>query len=227
MALDIAYEDNDVIICNKLPGVASQSDRTFERDLLSEVLTYRKEKGEAAAAHIINRLDKPVGGLVLFAKNKKTAAQLSAMSGEHSIEKKYYAVVKGELSEKGEFTDFLLKEAKGNVSKIVKEGTNGAKKAVLGYEALEQKKIGDEVYTLVRVSLHTGRHHQIRVQFSGRGHALYGDMKYNAAFKEERGVVPALFAYSLAFNNPNGVDRIKVQVKPQGLIWDFEYFKQD
>lgn len=225
MALDIAYEDNYVIICNKLPGVASQSDKTFERDLLSEVLTYRKEKGEPSIAHIINRLDKPVGGLVLFAKNKKTAAQLSAMSGERSIEKKYYAVVKGELSEKGEFTDFLLKEAKGNVSKIVKEGTNGAKKAVLGYEALEQKKIGDEVYTLVRVSLHTGRHHQIRVQFSGRGHALYGDMKYNSDFKEKRGVVPALFAYSLAFNNPNGVDRIKVQVKPQGLIWDFEYFK--
>ena len=117
MALDIAYEDNYVIICNKLPGVASQSDKTFERDLLSEVLTYRKEKGEPSIAHIINRLDKPVGGLVLFAKNKKTAAQLSAMSGEHSIEKKYYAVVKGELSEKGEFTDFLLKEAKGNVSK--------------------------------------------------------------------------------------------------------------
>ena len=227
MALDIAYEDNDVIICNKLPGIASQSDKTFERDLLSEVLTYRKEKGESSVAHIINRLDKPVGGLVLFAKNKKTAALLSAMSGEHSIEKKYYAVVKGELLGKGEFTDYLLKEPKGNVSRIVKEGTNGAKKAVLGYEALEQKTIGEAVYTLVRVSLHTGRHHQIRVQFSGRGHGLYGDMKYNSDFKDVRGVVPALFAYSLAFNNPNGVDRIKVQVEPKGLMADFEYFKKD
>ncbi len=227
MALNIAYEDNDVIICNKLPGTASQSDRSFERDLLSEVLLYRKEKGEAAAAHIINRLDKPVGGLVLFAKNKKTAALLSAMSGEHSIEKKYYAVVKGELSGKGEMIDYLLKDGKNNVSRVVQEGSKDAKKAVLSYEAIEQKLVDGEIYTLVRVSLHTGRHHQIRVQFSQRGHALYGDVKYNKDFMQQRGVTPALFAYSLAFNNPNGAERVKVLVEPQGKIWEFEYFKKD
>jgi 23S rRNA pseudouridine1911/1915/1917 synthase len=81
------------------------------------------------------------------------------------------------------------------------------------------------MYTLVKIQLYTGRHHQIRVQFSGRGHGLYGDVKYNPDFKERRGVVPALFAYSLSFNNPNGVERIRVEVNPQGKIWDFEYFK--
>ena len=226
MGLNIVYEDKDIIICNKAPGVASQSDRSFDRDLMSEVLVYRTEHGEPAAAHIINRLDKPVGGLVLFAKDKKTASFLSAMSGEHSIEKKYYAVVSGELTGKGEFVDYLMKDAGGNVSRIVTEGTKGAKKAVLGYEALEQRMIAGKRYTLVRVILHTGRHHQIRVQFSGRGHALYGDMKYNKDFSGVRGVTPALFAYSLAFNNPKGVDRVKVEVLPQGKIWEFEYFIQ-
>lgn len=225
MGLDIAYEDKDIIICNKAPGIASQSDRTFDRDLLSEVLVYRTGQGEPAAAHIINRLDKPVGGLVLFAKDKRTASLLSAMSGEHSIEKKYYAVVSGELTGKGEFIDYLMKDAKDNVSRIVAEGTKGAKKAVLSYEALEQRLIEGKMYTLVRVLLHTGRHHQIRVQFAGRGYALYGDMKYNEEFAGQRGVTPALFAYSLAFNNPKGADRVKVEVMPQGKIWEFEYFK--
>ena len=225
MKLKIAYEDNHILICEKPVGVASQSDRSFETDLTSAVLTYRSSKDEPVIAHIINRLDKPVGGLVLFAKDKQTAAGLSALSGEHSIEKKYYAVVKGALESKGEFTDYLLKDAKGNVSKVVSKGTPGAKKAVLSYETLEQKEIQGDVYTLVKIRLHTGRHHQIRVQFSSRGYALYGDMKYNPDFVKERGVSPALFAYSLSFNNPNGADRIKVEINPEGNIWDFEYFR--
>lgn len=225
MTLNIAYEDNNIIICEKPVGVASQSDRTLETDLLSAVLTYRTGRGEPAKAYIINRLDKPVGGLVLFAKDKTTAAALSAMSGEHSIEKQYFAVVCGELTGKGEFTDYLVKDAGTNVSKAVPEGTSGAKKAMLAYEALEQKELDGRICTLVRIRLYTGRHHQIRVQFSSRGYALYGDMKYNPDFAKTRGVSPALFAYSLSFNNPKGADRIKVEVIPKGKNWDFEYFR--
>lgn len=224
MNLKIAYEDNHILICEKPVGVASQSERGFETDLTSAVLTHRSSKGEPVTAHIINRLDKPVGGLVLFAKDKATAAGLSALSGEHSIEKKYYAVVKGHLEGKGEFTDYLLKDAKANLSKVTEKGVSGAKKASLSFEALEYKEIQGVEYTLVRVRLHTGRHHQIRVQFSHRGYPLYGDMKYNADFAKERGVSPALFAYSLGFNNPNGAERIKVEIKPEGNIWKFEYF---
>lgn len=213
----IVYEDNNIIICNKPVGMASQSERSFEPDLLSKMLGYRTEKGEPAYLAIINRLDKPVGGLVLFAKNKKTAANLSAMSGEHSIEKMYYALVEGELPEKGEYLDFLLKEAKGNISKVVKEGTEGAKKARLMYEKVRERQIDGVLYTLVRVRLLTGRHHQIRLQFSHNGHPLYGDMKYNKAFADKRGVSPALFAYHLSFKNPAGIDQITVEVEPPFL----------
>ena len=97
----------------------SQSDRTFEQDLVSYVLTHRTEQNEPAYAAIINRLDKPVGGLVLFAKNKKAAAGLSAVSGEHGIEKNYYALVKGSPCDKGEFTDYLLKD--GKIPRAVKK----------------------------------------------------------------------------------------------------------
>lgn len=215
----IVYEDNNIIICNKPAGVASQSDKTFEKDLLSQVLTYRTSKGETPYAAIINRLDKPVSGLVLFAKDKKTAAGLSALSGEHSIEKYYYALVEGELEEKGEFVDYLLKDPKANASKIVKEGTQGAKKARLLYEKIRTKEIDGIKYTMVRVKLLTGRHHQIRVQFSGHGHALYGDLKYNKSFADKRGVFPALFAYHLSFKNPAGIDQITVEIEPDEGIF--------
>ena len=225
MKPNIVYEDEQIIICNKRPGVASQSEKGFEVDLLSSVLTYRTQKKEPAVAHVINRLDKPVGGLVLFAKDKQTAAALSALSGEHSIEKTYYAVVEGILEDKGEFKDFLVKDGKTNVSRVCDANEKDAKKALLSYETLETRKIDGQTYSLVRIKLYTGRHHQIRVQFSSRGHALYGDMKYNKNFAGKRGVVPALFAYSLSFNNPSGAERIRVEVKPEGKIWDFEYFR--
>lgn len=225
MRPNIVYEDDNIIICNKRPGMASQSEKGFEVDLLSSVMTYRTQKKESAATHIINRLDKPVGGLVLFAKDKSTAAALSALSGEHSIEKMYYAVVEGTTEPKGELKDFLVKDAKNNVSRVCKEDEKDAKKALLSYETLETKEIEGKLYSLVRIKLYTGRHHQIRVQFSSRGHALYGDIKYNKNFCGKRGVVPALFAYSLSFNNPSGAERIRVEVKPEGKSWDFEYFK--
>ena len=225
MRPDIVYEDNNIIICNKAPGVASQSERGFEVDLLSSVMTYRSGKKESPTAHIINRLDKPVGGLVLFAKDSKTAAALSALSGEHSIEKMYYAVVSGTPESKGEFKDYLVKDGKNNISRVCSKDMPNAKNALLSYEVLETKKIVDKEYSLVRIKLYTGRHHQIRVQFSSRGFGLYGDMKYNKDFAEKRGVTPALFAYSLSFKNPVGAERIRVEINPKGKIWDFEYFK--
>lgn len=222
----IVYEDDSVLVCSKPPGMASQSERSFERDLQSRVLAYRVQKGEPAYAAVINRLDKPVGGLVLFAKNRAAAAQLSADSGKHSIEKRYYAVVKGYPGEKGEYTDYLKKDGKCNVSSVVSENESGAKKAVLSYVTLERKETDAGMYSLVLVKLHTGRHHQIRVQFASRGHGLYGDMKYNPDFSDRRGVNPALFSYHLSFGNPAGADWICVETEPEGDIWKFEYFRK-
>ena len=215
----IVYEDDNLIICNKPVGMASQSGRGFEQDLLSNMHNYRAEKGEAVYAAIINRLDKPVGGLVLFAKDKKTAARLSALSGEHSIEKKYYALVKGRTPKKGQFEDYLLKTSANNVSKIVSEDMPGAKRAKLLFNTLWQKIVDGEEYSLVEVRLLTGRHHQIRVQFSGHGYPLYGDTKYNPDFSKKRGIYPALFAYHLSFKNPVGIDTITVATEPENGIF--------
>ena len=219
MKPDIVYEDGNIIICNKPAGIASQSDRTFDADLLGGVKTYRSERGDKGDTFIINRLDKPVGGLVLFALNKRTAAALSAMSGARSIEKCYYAVVCGVTEPKGAYSDWLIKEPKENYSKAVPEGTPGAKKAVLNYETLASNMIDGVMYSLVGIRLRTGRHHQIRVQFASRGHAIYGDTKYNPAFAGKRGVTPALFAYMLSFSDPSGAERVSVEIKPEGGVW--------
>lgn len=177
--LDIIYEDKNMIVVNKPAGQFVQSGRSFELDLTSEVLNYRREKGEEAYAAVINRLDRPVSGLVLFAKNKKEASRLSSLMQEEGFCKQYYAVCCGKLPDKnGEFVDYLLKDGKNNVSKVVREGTAGAKYAKLLYETLKEIEKDDKVYTLVKVTLITGRHHQIRVQFAHRNHPLLGDTKY-------------------------------------------------
>ncbi len=219
---NIAYEDEHLFIVKKPVGIASQSERGFSQDLLSAALTYRVRKGEPSYGAIINRLDKPVGGLVLIAKDKQTAQKLSALSGEHSIEKWYYAVVEGELSGKGEFSDYIQKDEKENQSFIVPEteaNTGKAKRAKLLYEAVRMIEINGVTHTLLRVRLLTGRHHQIRVQMAYHGHPLYGDMKYNATYANQRGVSPALFAYHLSFQNPYGADHITVECEPD---WHFE-----
>lgn len=223
--VDIVYNDNNIIICNKRPGVASQSERSFERDLLSELCTYLREHNDMRTPYIINRLDKPVGGLVLFALDRKTAAALSAMSGSHSIEKNYYAIVKGTMDSEGTYTDYLLK-TKDNQSIVVAKDMPNAKKAILEYSSLETKSLEGENYSLVNIRLHTGRHHQIRVQMSAHGHAIYGDLKYNQDFAGKRGVTPQLFAYRLSFNNPYGAERITVEVKPTGKFLMYEYFAE-
>jgi len=251
--IDIAYEDDNVIVVNKPAGVASQSEKGFEKDLMSMVLTYLKAarvpastaapSGETAGAGksapsgepylaIINRLDKPVAGLVLYAKNRKAAGILSAKSGDHAIGKYYLAVCKGHFDEnKGELEDYLAKDAKNNISRVVSENAPGAKRALLTYEVLEERTIGSgnaeeaQIYSLLMIRLITGRHHQIRVQMASRGHALYGDNKYNPDFagpgrNGTSRITPALYAYRMDFINVGGSDRISVDVKPSGDVWD-------
>ena len=138
--MDIVYEDKDKIILNKPAGQLSQSGKSFEMDLVSEVLTYRKSKGEEAYAAIINRLDRPVSGLVLMAKNKKEAARLSLLMQKETLCKHYQVLVCGKPdSDEGELVDNLIKDAKNNESSVVSKGTAGSKEARLKYR-LEQMK---------------------------------------------------------------------------------------
>ena len=136
-----------------------------EMDLVSEVLTYRKSKGEEAYAAIINRLDRPVSGLVLMAKNKKEAARLSLLIQKGTLCKHYQVLVCGKPdSDEGELVDNLIKDAKNNESSVVSKGTAGSKEAILKYRLLSY--------------LITGRHHQIRVQLASRNMPVAGDGKY-------------------------------------------------
>lgn len=217
----ICYEDDNVIVCKKPVGLASQSEKGMERNLVSMMQKVLVMRGENPYIAIINRLDKPVCGLVLLAKNKEAAGKLSALSGAHSIKKNYYAIVSGRLEKKGEFEDYLVKDHSANVSRIVSKNTENCKLAKLLYEPLETRLINDREYTLVKIKLLTGRHHQIRVQFSGHGYPLYGDMKYNPDYKEKTGekLSPALYAYCLSFENPCGHDTVSVKLKPEEGIW--------
>ena len=167
--LNVIYEDKDKIIVNKPAGQLSQSARGFDMDLVSEVLTYRKNKGEEAYAAII----------------KKEAARLSALMQRESLCKQYLVLVCGRPhSDTGTFTDYLLKNGKDNTSKVVSKEQAGAKKAVLEYSLIDY----DEERNVSRllINLITGRHHQIRVQLSSRNLPVVGDGKYggNPAVKK-------------------------------------------
>ncbi|GEM_PF-63104 len=183
----IIYEDDNQLIVYKEAGVLTQSARSFDIDLTSEVMTYRKKKKEPAYAAVINRLDRPVSGLVLFAKNQKEAGRLSKLLQEERFNKQYYAVVQGIPERKqAEFTDYLLKNGKENISAVVSADTSGAKQARLEYEVVQVFEDSEgKQYTVVKIHLITGRHHQIRVQFASRGLPLAGDGKYMSIYQEQ------------------------------------------
>ena len=193
--LKILYEDNHIIVVVKPVNVPSQADKTGDEDMLTLIKKYIKEKynkpGEVYLG-LVHRLDRPTGGVMVFAKTSKSASRLSEQIRENKMHKKYLCIVDGKLEkEKGTFKDYLLKNEKTNTSKVVKEGTKNAKEAILDYEVV---KYNEEInLSVIKVDLHTGRHHQIRVQFASRGHSLSGDQKYGT---RGRGKQLALWAYS-------------------------------
>ena len=160
----------------------------------------------------IHRLDRDVSGVMVYALTKKAAASLSKAVAENALEKVYLAVVHGVPAEKsGVYTDLLFKDSKKNKSYVVARERKGVRRAELSYEVLESR--GDK--TLVRVKLHTGRSHQIRVQFSSRKMPLFGDKKYGASDGERQ---IALFSHSLTFPHPCG-KIMTFSAEPAGDIW--------
>ncbi len=150
---------------------------------------------------------------MVFAKTSKAAARLSEQVREKVFKKKYLVIVDGKLeNEKGEFTDYLLKDEKTNTSKVVKEGTKNSKLASLDYEVL---KYNEEInLSLVKVNLHTGRHHQIRVQFAERKHSICGDQKYGT---RGRGKQIALWAYCLTITHPITKEEMTFKCVPKSV----------
>lgn len=192
MEVKILYEDKDIIVVVKPAGMPSQSDNSSALDMVSYLKNYLSSsvKGVPYVA-VVHRLDRPVGGIMVYAKTPQAAKDLSAQIQQNQMTKKYKAVLTGELkSEQGTLENYLLKNGKTNMSEIVSEKTPQAKYAKLNYKVLKTKTMDEKIYSLIEVELITGRHHQIRVQTSGAGAGLYGDTKYNPEFKNQRGWHP-------------------------------------
>lgn len=166
--LKVIYEDNHIIVVEKPVNVPSQQDKTNDIDMLTIIKQYLKEKYNKPGnvyLGLIHRLDRPVGGVMVFAKTSKAAARLSEQVRNKEFKKKYLAIVDGKMENgSGVLEDYLLKNERNNTSKVVEEGTKNAKNAKLEYEVIAYNEETD--LSLVKVTLHTGRHHQIRLQFA-------------------------------------------------------------
>ena len=199
--LKILYEDNHIIVVVKPPNIPSQGDKTGDVDMLTIIKEYIKEKYNKPGnvyLGLVHRLDRPVGGVMVFAKTSKAAARLSEQVRNKVFKKEYLAIVDGKPKKKMDtLEDYLLKKEKANMSKVVKEEIKGSKYAKLDYELL---KYNEEInLSLLKILLHTGRHHQIRVQLANLGHSICGDQKYGT---RGRGKQISLWAYKLTIQHP-------------------------
>lgn len=245
----VLYVDQDVLVAVKPAGVEAQAAKRFAPDMVSEIKKYLVinklcTPGKEPYVAVIHRLDKPVSGVMVYARSKKAAASLSEQVQSRKMEKIYEAVVCGKLvNNVDNFVDYLKKSVDGNESAVVDKGITGAKRAELSYEVKKTVELDGQTLSLVRIRLHTGRHHQIRVQFASRGLPIYGDKKYGAersgensaqkmsaseaAGKSEPGRVRptadrglALCAVSLAFIHPSTGKRMEFSIEPSGNIFE-------
>lgn len=222
MKVEILHEDADMIVCVKPYGMPVQGDKSRDMDLLSFLknrIFEEEELEEEPYLAMVHRLDRPVGGIMVFAKNQKAAACLSDQVQDGTMAKFYQAILTGELPDEcGILEDYLVKHGKTNTSKIVKKGTKGAKKAQLEYEVLDVFETDQGVLSYVLIQLITGRHHQIRVQMAGRGAGIYGDTKYNPLFEKTKKKYQqiALFATRLEFEHPVSGEHMIFKCEPEG-----------
>lgn len=256
MKLYILYEDNDIIVCHKAPGVASQTERSYDPDMVSLLMNHFHKSGvKNPYVGVVHRLDKPVAGVIIYGKNEKATKLLSEQITHHKFTKKYKAVVCGDISklavgshnsssitldENGHYTltDHLLRDAKTNTSNVVDItdkkylSNKEVKKSSLSFTVEKTIELtsdnplykADSPYgnrlSLVDIELLTGRHHQIRVQFSHTGYPLWGDLRYSPYAKElgqRKGV--ALCAYSLTIKHPTTGKEMTFSVIPDNSIF--------
>ena len=178
MHINVLYEDNHLLIVEKPVNIAVQEDASKDMDLLNMLKSYIKEKynkpGDVYLG-LVHRLDRPVGGVMVFARTSKAASRLSNELRKQQIYRKYKAIIRGTLPNKqGELVDYLYKDRKKNLVSVVSSKNKGGKKAILEYKVLSKK----DNLSMLEVELKTGRSHQIRVQLANQGTPLYGDQKY-------------------------------------------------
>lgn len=198
--LDIMYKNKNLVVVYKPPGMPTQSDTSGDMDAMSMTRDELSRLGEPSELWLVHRLDRVVGGLIVFARNKRTAANLSELVGGNGMEKEYLAVVEGR-AEGGILQDYIYKDSAKGKAFVVDKARKGAKMAELEYSSIAEADAERGIYTLVKIKLHTGRFHQIRVQFASRRMSLVGDGKYGS--HDNKSKMPALFAARLAFKTEN------------------------
>lgn len=208
--INILYEDNHLLVVTKPANMPVCLDTSNDLDLLSKLKEYIKKKYNKPGnvyLGLIHRLDRPVEGIMVFAKTSKAAARLSKQIQNNEFKKTYYAVVENLTKEKDTFIDYLKKDEKNNTSYITNE--KEGKKSILEYQIINKK----ENLSLVKINLLTGRHHQIRVQFSSHNYPLYGDHKYNKKFINDNKTNIALIAKCLEFYHPTTNELLKFEIE--------------
>lgn len=219
--MKICYEDNHIIVVYKPRNLLSQKDYTDDISLVEEVKKYLKEKYNKPGnvyLGLLHRLDRVVGGIMLLAKTSKAAERLSKDLQDHKIKKTYLAVVhNNNLKDKDTFIDNILKKDTNSI--IDKNG----KYSKLNYEIIEKYRN----YSLVKINLETGRHHQIRLQFASRNNPIYGDCRYG--LKEKGGI--ALICYSLDFIHPVTKEKMKFSYIDKedinNIFNNFKFFQKE
>ncbi|MBO7304945.1 MAG: RluA family pseudouridine synthase [Clostridia bacterium] len=215
--IDVIYENENCIVINKPVGTPSLSDPSGDADALT--LTAAQLGSELWPVH---RLDRTVGGLMVLAKNKKAAATLSAEVGGHGMVKEYFAVVEG-IAEGGTYEDYIYRDARISKAFIVKGERRGAKHASLDCTPIRTVSTERGERTLLRILLHTGRYHQIRVQLASRGNSIVGDGKYGS--RDNGAKHPALFSAHLTFTVSG--EKITAKSKPDLKIYPWSLFSEE
>lgn len=223
-AFEVLYEDNHLIIISKRAGEITQGDSTGDIPLPEKVKQYLKEKYQKPGnvfLGVVHRLDRPVSGVVVFAKTSKALSRMNRLFHDDKVEKVYHAIVEQPPKAlERTLVHWLKKNPKQNKSYIVAAGTKGAKEARLHYRVIGES----DRYTLLEVRLETGRHHQIRAQLSGIGCTIRGDLKYGAKRSNPDGSI-SLHAREVSFTHPVSGEAISV-VAPypaEDPLWG--YFK--
>lgn len=210
--LTILYEDNHIIVVYKPQNLASCPDESGDCNLLDQIKDYIKtayQKPGNVYVGLVHRLDRPTGGVMVFAKTSKAAGRLGEQMKTGDFDKRYLAVLNGTPSpESGNLVNWLKKNTVNNMVYLCTQATDGAKMASLDYRVLEKT----DKYALTELKLHTGRSHQIRVQMAGLAHPVYGDMRYGGE-RAQKGKL-ALWAYSLSFTHPVTKERMKFICEP-------------
>ncbi len=219
MDISIIFEDNHLLVVEKPVNIPVQQDQSTDPDLLTllkEDIKIRYQKPGNVYLGLVHRLDRPVGGVIVFAKTSKAASRLSDVIRRNALDRTYLAVIKGTpRRKKATLTDYLLKDSKRNQSKVVNSSHKQGKKAVLDYEVLASRSR----YSLLSVKLHTGRSHQIRVQLANAGIPIYGDQKY--AKNAPTGQQIALWAHQLTFPHPTKKDdHTYTSFPPNAFPWN-------